>query len=95
MPEHACIITDTAERGGITLLSGVLDGKASGPVLAEAVLAALGNLMVSNAANTAAIIAASGIERVLEVLQLENGAAGIQQSTVLTLHNLSCAGPAA
>jgi len=94
-PEKAAIRADVGEHGGIAALNAALDAFGDDPTIVEAVLGALGNVMVNNPANKAAVIAASGIERVAELMPRFPDHAGLQQSAVGALGNLAFAGPAA
>jgi len=88
-PKMDVIMDDIRSRSGIRRLFGALDGYATDPALATAVLTALGTLMAGNDENKEEIVAASGIERIVEVMQVHPADADLQQSAILALNNLT------
>ena len=91
MPEDADICTAVGEQDGIAALSTALDAFETDPEIVSAVLAALVNLIPDN---KAAVIAASNIERICELLQRFPDNVILHKHAITALHDLLApAGP--
>ena len=88
-PEQEDIRRDFGERGGIAALNAALDAFGDDPAIVAAMFGALENVMADNPANTAAVIAASGIDRVAELLPRFPDNAWLQERAIVTLHSLA------
>jgi hypothetical protein len=87
------IRAETFESDGIQRLIGALEGCGTDPLVVEAVLSAMWNLMHYNDDNKVAIINKDGIERVIELVERHPRHASLQESAIFVLHKLANTGP--